>query len=156
MRWLLYCVAHTLTGRYVYISLWCNILVFEQFNKLIASILLLFFLSGCTVGHKDYQRYLNMNIGENINSQKLSKSPDAGELIRSDYLIAGEGLTNITTLDNGLLRYHFSRQEVLPNYSIIDYVGKCLIYYDVDPKTDIIMVWGFDRGGNSLSCRTWP
>jgi hypothetical protein len=97
-----------------------------------------------------------MNIGENINSQKLSKSPDAGELIRSDHLIAGEGLTNITTLDNGLLRYHFSRQEVLPNYSIIDYEGNCLIYYDVDPKTDIIMVWGFDKGGNSLSCRTWP
>ncbi|MBE3674158.1 hypothetical protein PPAR_a2284 [Pseudoalteromonas paragorgicola KMM 3548] len=42
-----------------------------------------------------------MNIGENINNQKLSKSPDAGELIRSDYLIAGEGLTNITTLDTG-------------------------------------------------------
>lgn len=107
-----------LGGRNVYKSIWCNIPVFEQFKKIIASIFLLFFLSGCTVGHKDYQRYLNMNIGENINNQKLSKSPDAGELIRSDYLIAGEGLTNITTLDTGFLRYHFSRQEVLPNYKL--------------------------------------
>jgi hypothetical protein len=96
-----------------------------------------------------------MNIGESINNQKLTKSLDAGELIRADYLIGGEGLTNITILDSGVLRYHFSRQEVLPNYSIKDYVGKCLIYYDVDPKTHIIISWGFDKGGNSLSCRTW-
>ncbi|MCP4056403.1 MAG: hypothetical protein GY738_03610 [Pseudoalteromonas sp.] len=118
-------------------------------------LILLLNIGGCAAGHEDYKKYLNMNIGENINNQKLSKSAKAGKLIRSDYLIGGEGLTKITTLDSGILRYHFSRQEVLPNYSIKDYVGKCLIYYDVDPKTDIILAWGFDKGGNPLSCRTW-
>lgn len=112
-------------------------------------------IGGCAVGHEDYKKYLNMNIGESINSQNLSKSPDAGKLIRSDYLIGGEGLTNITTLGSGILRYHFSRQEVLPNYGIKEYVGKCLIYYDVDPKSFLITAWGFDYGGNPLSCRTW-
>lgn len=118
--------------------------------------LLMISVSGCVVGHEDYKKYLKMNVGENINIQKLSKSPDAGKLIRSDYLTQGEGLTNITTLDSGILRYHFSRMEILPNYSIKEYVGKCLIYYDVDPKTDIIVAWGFDKGGNPLSCRTFP
>lgn len=118
-------------------------------------IVLLLSIGGCAAGHEDYKKYLNMNIGESIKNQKLSRSPDVGKLIRSDYLIDGEGLTNITTLDSGILRYHFRRQEVLPNYSIKDYVGKCLIYYDVDPNTHIIIAWGFDEGGNPLSCRTW-
>jgi len=113
-------------------------------------------ISGCVVGHGDYKRYLDMNIGESIYIENLSKSPNAGQLIRSDYLIEGEGLTHITTLDSGVLRYHFSGMEILSNYSIKDYVGKCLIYYDVDPKTYTIIAWGFDDGGNPLSCRTFP
>lgn len=113
-------------------------------------------IGGCIVGHGDFKGYLNMNIGESIDNQNLSRSPDAGTLIRSDYLIEGEGLINITTLDSGILRYHFSVMEILPNYSIKDYVGKCLIYYDVNPKTRIIIAWGFDKGGNPLSCRTFP
>lgn len=112
-------------------------------------------LTGCAAGHEDYKKYLSMNIGEDIHNQELSKSPNAGKLIRSDYLMEGEGFTKVTTLDSGILRYHFSRQEVLSNYSIKDYVGKCLIYYDVDPKTHKILAWGFEKGGNPLSCRTW-
>ena len=129
--------------------------MFQQYKIYIVSALVLLTLLGCSVGHKDYQKYLNMNIGESINNQNLSKRLDAGEFIRSDYLIGGEGLTNITKLESDLLRYHFSRYEVLPSYSIKEYVGKCLIYYDVNPKTKIIIAWGFDKGGNPLSCRTW-
>jgi hypothetical protein len=132
-----------------------RVMLVKYINLIFYSISVLSF-SGCVVGHGDYKRYLDMNIGESIYIENLSKSPNAGQLIRSDYLIQGEGLTHITTLDSGVLRYHFSGMEILPNYSIKDYVGKCLIYYDVDPKTHIIIAWGFDEGGNPLSCRTFP
>ncbi|MCM2678172.1 hypothetical protein [Echinimonas agarilytica] len=124
-------------------------------TNILVSTALIMFIGGCTVGHEDFIRYLNMNIGESIEIQELTRSSNAGNLIRADYLIDGEGLTNITVLDNGVVRYHFSIQEILSNYSAKDEVGKCLIYYDVDPHTNIIIAWGFDKGGNPLSCRTF-
>ena len=48
-------------------------------------------------------------------------------------------------------------QEVLENTRTErEWIGKCLIYYVVDSNTYIIKGWGFDKGGNPLSCRTWP
>jgi len=128
----------------------------NKYNAIFIYILLLFGLCGCVVGHEDYKRSLNRYIGKNIKHQLPFESSKAGQLIRSDYLLGGEGLTHTSVQDSGILRYHFSGQEVLPNYSIKDYIGKCLIYYDVDPNTYIILSWGFDEGGNPLSCRTWP
>jgi hypothetical protein len=122
----------------------------------IVMFLIFFNLSGCVVGHSDYKRYLDMNIGKNIKHYMPYDGSKSGQLIRSDYLLGGDGLTHKTILDDGVVRYHFSGQEVLPNYSIKDYVGRCLVYYDVDPETHIILRWGFDKGGNPLSCRTWP
>ncbi len=127
----------------------------NYYNSSFIYILLLLGLCGCVVGHEDYKRYLNMYIGKNIKHQLPFESSKSGQLIRSDYLLGGEGLTHISVEYGGILRYHFSGQEVLPNYSIKEYVGKCLIYYDVDPNTYIIKSWGFDDGGNPLSCRTW-
>jgi hypothetical protein len=119
-------------------------------------LLLLLTLSGCVVGHEDYKRYVDMDIGNNIEKHPPFDSSKAGKLIRSDYLLGGDGLTHITIVNDETLRYHYSFQEVSTNYSIKDYVGKCLIYYDVDPDTYIILAWGFDDGGNPQSCRTWP
>ena len=119
-------------------------------------ILLFLNLSGCVVGHEDYKRVLDMDIGNNIEEHPPFDFSKAGELIRSDYLLAGEGLTHTTIESNDILRFHYNVQEVLKNYSIKAYVGKCLIYYDVNPETKIILGWGFDDGGNPQSCRTWP
>ena len=113
-------------------------------------------LFGCVVGHGDYKRYLDMSVGNNIKQHMPHDGSESGQLIRSDYLMGGDGLTHMTILGNGKIRYHFSAQEVLSNYSIKDYVGKCLVYYDTDPDSHIILGWGFDEGGNPLSCRTWP
>jgi hypothetical protein len=128
--------------------------IIKNFVKTIY-ILLSLSLAGCVIGHQDYKRYLDMDIGKNIKEHPPFDSDNAGKLIRSDYLLGGEGLTHITEMDNGTLRFHYSAHEVLSNYSIQDYIGKCLIYYDVNPKSYVIISWGFDVGGNPLSCRTW-
>ena len=122
----------------------------------VAGIAMLFALSGCRVGHKDYVNFKNTRIGEEIVYREPFKYKDAGELIRADFVMGGQGLTHISTDEDGNLVYHFSDQEVLPNFHRKDWVGKCLTYYSVDPKTYIIKAWGFDEGGNPLSCRTWP
>ena len=126
----------------------------ESFVKTIY-ILLSLSLAGCVIGHQDYKRYLDMTIGKNIKEYPPYNSDNAGKLIRGDFLVGGEGLTHVTELDDGILRYHYSAQEILSNFSISDYVGKCLIYFDINPKTNIIISWGFDEGGNPLSCRTF-
>lgn len=121
----------------------------------VMSTVLLFLLSGCAVGHDDYVNYLNSSLGSKMPYKEPYQPTDAGKIIRSDFLIGGQGLTDITSDENGFLIYHFSHQEVLSNIKTKDWVGKCLIYYVVDPKTYIIKSWGFDDGGNPLSCRTW-
>jgi hypothetical protein len=119
-------------------------------------IVLIFFLASCTTGHQAYINAKNEKIGTKMHYKKPFKYESAGELKRADFVITGQGLTKITKNDDGDLIYHFSNQEILPNFSNKDLVGKCLIYYVVDSKTDIIKRWGFDKGGNPSSCRIWP
>ena len=126
--------------------------------KNIKSILLVMVLTGCAAGHQDFidlrnDLYVNQVVMDENAPYKFSRS---GEFIRGDYVIAGDGLTEISHDNNGNLIYHFSVQEILPNSRTEkEWVGKCLIYYVVDPNTRLVKDWGFDEGGNPLSCRTF-
>lgn len=124
---------------------------------LFISIGLLFFISGCAVGHKDFVSFKDDEIGTVMRHKEPYKFDNSGEFRRSDYVISGQGLTHISQNSNGNKIYHYSMQQILPNTRTKqEWVGKCLIYYEVDPDTYVIKSWGFDEGGNPLSCRTWP
>ena len=125
-------------------------------KKVLLLLLVAGIVAGCSVGHEDYVNFRNKLVGTQETSTEPYKWPDSGQLIRSDYLLSGQGLTHISKNAQGDLIYHYDVQEVLPNYRRKEWVGKCLIYNVVDPVTRIIKDWGFDEGGNPLSCRTWP
>lgn len=115
-------------------------------------------LVSCAAGHQDFiDLRNNLIVGRVIMYEKApDKSSRAGEFIRGDYVIAGEGLTHIDTSNNGELIYHVFVQEILSNTRTEkEWIGKCLVYYVVDSNTKIVLSWGFDNGGNPLSCRTW-
>jgi hypothetical protein len=118
--------------------------------------LLLILMTGCSVGHNNYISFKDGRIGKTMPYKEPFNFENSGKLIRADYLIGGKGLTHITNDEAGDLVYHFSDQEVLSNYTKKEWVGKCLTYYIVDSNTYVIKSWGFDKGGNPLSCRTWP
>ena len=115
-------------------------------------------LSGCAAGHQDFIDFRNnSDVGREIifktSPEKFSR---AGEFIRGDYVTAGDGLLNVSTNNKNELVYHVFVQEILPNTRTEkEWIGKCLIYYVVDPSTYIVKGWGFDKGGNHLSCRTF-
>jgi len=124
-------------------------------------------LNGCTslLGHQGFINQKNNNIGVKINKHKLKpfEFKNTGKLKRANFVITGQGLTHITKDNNKNLIIHWSLQEILPIFSNRGWksgnkkwIGKCLIYYLVDPKTYIVKGWGFDKGGNPLSCRNWP
>ena len=116
-------------------------------------------LSSCAPGHQDFINFRNnFDLGREIMfTTSPKKFTRAGKFIRGDYAIAGEGLLSVTKNNMGELIYHVFVQEILKNTRTEkEWVGKCLIYYVVDPKTYIVKSWGFDKGGNPLSCRTWP
>lgn len=127
-------------------GLYCLITVFSS----------LFLLNSCVAGHDDYVSFKNSRVGKEIPYKEPFKFENDGKLIRSDFLKGGAGLVRISKDKNGDLIYHFVDQEILPNYHKKEWVGKCLTYYIVDSKNYIIKSWGFDKGGNPLSCRTWP
>jgi hypothetical protein len=112
----------------------------------------------CAAGHQDFINFRNnFDVGREI---MFKTSPDrfsrAGEYIRGDYVISGDGLLNVNTNSEGQLVYHVFVQQILPNTRMEkEWIGKCLIYYIVDPETYIVKSWGFDDGGNPLSCRTF-
>jgi len=120
------------------------------------SFLAVFLLAGCAVGHQAYVNFENSRIGKEMPYKEPFIFDNAGKLVRADFVLGGQGLTHISTDKDDNLIYHFSVQEVLPNFHRKEWVGKCLTYSAVDPKTSIIKVWGFDEGGNPLSCRHWP
>lgn len=128
----------------------------KKFYSLITGSVFLFLLVGCAAGHDDYLDFENSMVGKKISFTEPFKFENAGKLIRADFLMGGPGFTHITKDNKGNLIYHFSSEEVLPNYHKKEWVGKCMTYYVVDPETYIIKAWGFDEGGNPLSCRTWP
>jgi hypothetical protein len=119
-------------------------------------ILFVLLIAGCAAGHQDYVDFKNSLIGKVEKETAPFKWENSGELIRADFLISGQGLTEITKDDEGNLIYHYSVQEVLDTNPRVEWVGKCLTYNVVNPETMIIIDWGFDKGGNPLSCRTWP
>ena len=118
---------------------------------------IMFVLSGCyRVGHQDWVDFQNDLIGKKTSFEKPFKFKNAGQLIRGDFEIAGHGITHVTKDKDGNLIVHWYVSEILPNAPKKEWVGKCLLYEIVDPKTHIVKGWGYDEGGNPLSCRTWP
>lgn len=126
------------------------------YQSLITILLGIAFLSGCAAGHKDYVELKDRVVGRVMKDREPYSYANSGQLIRGDYVRSGMGLTNINKDQNGDLIYHIFVHEILENTRTEnEWVGKCLIYYVVDPETYIIKSWGFDKGGNPLSCRTF-
>ncbi len=120
------------------------------------TIAMLIFLNGCSVGHKDFVDIENRFVGKKTSLIKPFKFKNSGQFTRGDFEIAGYGITHVTKDKDGNLIVHWYVSEILPNAPKKEWVGKCLLYEVVDPKTHIIKGWGYDEGGNPLSCRTWP
>lgn len=117
---------------------------------------IIYIFSGCSVGYQDFVDMENDMIGGKLMNYKPYKYKDAGKLIRADFLVQGEGLTHITKDEDGNLVHHYFLDEVLSNFrGNKKWIGKCLIYKVIDSKTKVVTGWGFDKGGNPLSCRTW-
>ena len=121
------------------------------------TIVILLFISGCyRVGHEDFVDIENGMIGGRVMHYKPFKDKDAGKLRRGKDVIEGQGFTHITKMKNGDLVHHWSYQEILPSFSgNKKWIGKCLVYQIIDGKTGVVKSWGFDKGGNPLSCRSW-
>ena len=110
--------------------------------------------------HQTFIDLENQSIGRQMNPNNMSlKNPDAGKVSSNGVIKQGEGVTHITKDKNGNDVYHFFSYERLKNPSIFGFfeqkglIGKCLTYAVVDPKTNIIIDWGFDKGGNPKTCR---
>lgn len=128
--------------------------------KHLSIVIFVLILGGCyTVGYQDYVNWKNSRIGTKAYYVKPSKFTHTtpGEFTRGDFEIAGYGLTHVTKDSNGNIITHWDDGEILPNFKKNkNWIGKCLTYYVIDSKTHIIKSWGFDKGSNPLSCRTWP
>jgi hypothetical protein len=115
-----------------------------------------FTLAACAAGHADFVDTRSDWIGTKMQREQPYKWEDSGQFIRGDYVVSGQGLTAITENEDGDIVYHYSVHEILANSRTEkEWVGKCLVYYVVNPKTFIVKDWGFDEGGNPLSCRTF-
>ncbi len=126
--------------------------------KTLLTLLFIQVLMSCAAGHQDFIDMKNKFIvGKEIMFEKIPhKFADAGRFYRGDYVIVGEGLTRIDTNSDGKLIYHVFSHEILPNTPMNkEWIGKCLVYYVVDPQTKIVLSWGFDEGGNPLACRSF-
>jgi len=145
-------------------------------TKILIAIGLLLMLNGCTTldtlkryltprGHQDFINLINTSIGKKAHTIKPSKDKAAGEFMVGEFVINGLGFTHVSKDKNGNVIVHSDVSEILPVAALKgnafaapankEWIGKCLIYSIVDPKTHIIKGWGFDKGGNPLSCRTW-
>jgi hypothetical protein len=120
------------------------------------------FFSACATRH-GHQGFINMHnnrIGK-INPYESYVFEYAGQVTIGDFKKVGKGITHITKDKDGNLLYHWFIGEVLPksgNPWMVykdEWIGKCKYYYIVDPKTNIIKSWGFEKDSNPLSCRTW-
>lgn len=117
----------------------------------------LLMLNGCyKVGYEDFLDFRDADVGRKPAFSKPFKFNNAGKPRRGKSIITGQGFTHITKLKNGDLIYHWSNQEILPTFrGNKGWIGKCLTYEIIDAKTGLVKSWGFDKGGNPLSCRTW-
>jgi hypothetical protein len=132
----------------------------KHFIILVTAIL----FSGCIANSNPHQVYIdveNLNIGKKWNPQPELLNPiNKGKISANGVVRNGYGLTHISKGENGTLIYHIFEYEYLNGLLSFpfftedkSYIGKCLIYYVVDPKTGIIIDWGFDEGGNPKCCR---
>jgi len=126
-----------------------------KYYILIVGMMLL--LNGCyKVGYQDFVDIKNDMIGGKVMNYKPFKYKNAGKPRRGDSIITGQGFTHISKMKNGDLVHHWSNQEILPSFKgNKEWIGKCLVYIIIDAKTGIVKSWGFDKGGNPLSCRSW-
>ncbi len=124
--------------------------------KNIYLVLLALLLSGCAVGTAPFAKRLDNEVGTKVSFLNPTRFGDAGDLIRADYLISGEGFTHITKNIDGDVIQHWFYSEVLPTNGDKRLIGKCKIYYVVDQKTNLIKGWGYDEGSNPEACRVWP
>lgn len=111
-------------------------------------------LTSCSAGHQDSIDVRNeLYVGRVM---VFDKYKDSGRFYRGDYVVVGDGLTHIDTNGDGKIIYHMFEQEILLNTPMNkEWIGKCLVYYVVDPQTKIVLSWGFDEGGNPLACRSF-
>jgi len=117
----------------------------------------LFLFNGCLqIGHQGFIDYQNNKISKKPYFTEPIKPKGEGEAKRGVSIIIGQGFTHITKLKNGDLIHHWSGQEILSTFKgNKEWVGKCLTYRIIDAKTGLVKSWGFDKGGNPLSCRGW-
>ena len=122
------------------------------------------FLSGCTGKSHPHRSFIE-NKDYNIKkypkatfTEKAINPPYKGTISSNGVVKAGDGLTHKTKDKDGNIIYHFFLHEVLKNPSFLfleekGIIGKCKIYYVVDPKTNIIINWGFEKESNPKACR---
>jgi hypothetical protein len=125
--------------------------------KYITLSVMLVLLTGCyKVGYEDFLDSRDADVGKKPAFLKPFKFKNAGKPRRGKNIITGQGFTHITKMKNGDLMYHWDSQEILPSFKgNKTWIGKCLTYEIIDAKTGLVKSWGFDKGGNPLSCRTW-
>ncbi|MBH0063215.1 hypothetical protein I6E85_19000 [Pseudoalteromonas sp. NZS71] len=112
-------------------------------------------ISGCTTGNKPWEEYTNELIGGKAPFLDPTRFGDAGELIRADYVISGDGFTHISKNNEGQILQHWFYSEVLSTAPSEEWVGKCKIFYIVNPDTNVIISWDYDEGSNKESCRVY-
>jgi hypothetical protein len=119
-------------------------------------VLITLLLSGCAVGNVPFSERMDERIGTKVFYIDPTRYGDAGDLIRADYLVSGEGFTHISKNAAGDTIQHWFYSEVLSTNGNKEWVGKCKVIYVVDPQTNIIKSWAYDEGANPQSCRDWP
>lgn len=133
-------------------------------KKYLLIIFISLLINGCYVGHQGFINLRNDKIGTKALHFKPFKYKNAGEYYRANFSLLGYGVTHVDKDKEGNLIVHWFNEEILPNFyhkkGIFTFgnkkwIGKCLTYKIVDSKTHIIKGWGFDKGGNPLSCKIW-
>jgi hypothetical protein len=120
--------------------------------KYIFYILVAIFLNGCIVNSDPHQSFIKgkeKKIGKNINT-----------ILKMSYYKTSKYHIEIDKDKNKV--YHFFLYEnqgsrpfpFFPRDPNSEDAGKCMIYYVVDPTTNIIIDWGFDikNGANPKTC----
>jgi hypothetical protein len=112
-------------------------------------------LSCVVIGNIPFAKALDSRVGQKASLLDPTRYGDAGDIIRGTFMISGDGFTHITKNENGDIVQHWFYSEVLSNFNRKEWIGKCKVFFVVDPKTNIIKDWGYDEGGNPQSCRHW-
>jgi len=114
-------------------------------------------ISSCAViGNEPFSKGQDSRVGKKAFVLDPTRFGDAGDIIRGNFMVSGDGFTHSTEQENGDIVQHWFLSEVLPSFHRNEWVGKCKIFLVVDPTTNIIKAWGYDKGGNPQSCRYWP